>query len=337
MTIVYLGIFLIITSIHCYLDVPLEAKMTTVEMILHHGYPAQKFHAYTSDGYILELHRIPFGKNNSFTKCRRNRPVFLQHGLLGSSADWVENLPNESFDKCDELFWKFSWDEMAKFDLDAMFNVVLNETKQNSLYYIGYSQGTLIMFAKLSQDSNFSSKIHKFFALAPIGTVAYVKGLLRLFATRLFYSAKMMKQLFGPESNQFNKSRLVVYIAGEGGTSVMNIIHWIQLVNSQKIQAYNYDSVKENRLHYGRDSPPIYNISSIHVPIYLYWSKNDWLASAADIEKSLLSVLPKKSIRGRNVLKDFNHLDFIWGLRASHEIYHPIISIINKENDTGIV
>ncbi|MCP9262508.1 Lipase [Dirofilaria immitis] len=304
MTIVYLGIFLIITSIHCYLDVPLEAKMTTVEMILHHGYPAQKFHAYTTDGYILELHRIPFGKNNSFTKCRRNRPVFLQHGLLGSSADWVENLPNESFvhinfisrpedgrtkrhsnwdsDKC--------WDEMAKFDLDAMFNVVLNETKQNSLYYIGYSQGTLIMFAKLSQDSNFSSK-----------------------------------------------SRLVVYIAGEGGTSVMNIIHWIQLVNSQKIQAYNYDSVKENRLHYGRDSPPIYNISSIHVPIYLYWSKNDWLASAADIEKSLLSVLPKKSIRGRNVLKDFNHLDFIWGLRASHEIYHPIISIINKENDTGIV
>ena len=36
----------------------------------------------TEDGYILELHRLP-PKNNS------NGPVFLQHGLLGSSADWL--------------------------------------------------------------------------------------------------------------------------------------------------------------------------------------------------------------------------------------------------------
>ncbi|VDK63690.1 unnamed protein product [Onchocerca ochengi] len=267
--VVTIGTFFFITPTHCYLDIPPEAKMTAVEIILYHGYPVQVFHAQTTDGYILELHRIPFGKNNSSTKRKYNRPVFLQHGLLGSSADWVENLPNESF--------------------DAMFNVVLNETKQSSLYYVGFSQGTLIMFAKLSQDPDFSSK-----------------------------------------------SRLVVYIAGEGGTSVMNIIHWIQMVNSGKMQAYNYDSLEENQIHYGQDSPPIYNISSIDVPIYLYWSKNDWLADAADIENSLLSVLPNSSIKGRNQLKDFNHLDFIWGLRVPAEIYHPVISIINKENDRRI-
>ncbi|VDO25378.1 unnamed protein product [Onchocerca flexuosa] len=387
--VVTIGTFLVITPTPCFLDIPPEAKMTTVEIILYHGYPVQVFHAHTIDGYILELHRIPFGKNNSFTKRKYSPPVFLQHGLLGSSADWVENLPNESFGifpmrTSDELFWKFSWDQMAKFDLDAMFDVALNETKQSSLYYVGFSQGTLILFAKLSQDPDFSSKIRKFFALAPIGTVAHVKGLLRLFATKLFPTTKILFisynihiiiiqrffgtkffmansklskilsisicktyffnplcsnvlfQIAGPESNQFNKSRLVVYIAGEGGTSVMNIIHWMQMVNSEKMQAYNYDSVEENQIHYGRDSPPIYNISSINVPIYLYWSKNDWLANAADIENSLLSVLPNSSIKGRNQLKDFNHLDFIWGLRASVEIYHPIISIINKESDRRI-
>ncbi|OZC10709.1 ab-hydrolase associated lipase region [Onchocerca flexuosa] len=336
--VVTIGTFLVITPTPCFLDIPPEAKMTTVEIILYHGYPVQVFHAHTIDGYILELHRIPFGKNNSFTKRKYSPPVFLQHGLLGSSADWVENLPNESFGifpmrTSDELFWKFSWDQMAKFDLDAMFDVALNETKQSSLYYVGFSQGTLILFAKLSQDPDFSSKIRKFFALAPIGTVAHVKGLLRLFATKLFPTTKILFisynihiiiiqrffgtkffmansklskilsisicktyffnplcsnvlfQIAGPESNQFNKSRLVVYIAGEGGTSVMNIIHWMQMVNSEKMQAYNYDSVEENQIHYGRDSPPIYNISSINVPIYLYWSKNDWLANAADIEK----------------------------------------------------
>ncbi|EJW78995.1 hypothetical protein WUBG_10095, partial [Wuchereria bancrofti] len=68
-----------------------------VQIILYHGYPVQVFHAHTSDGYILDLHRIPFGKNG-YSISRKYRPaIFLQHGLLGSSADWVENYPNESF------------------------------------------------------------------------------------------------------------------------------------------------------------------------------------------------------------------------------------------------
>lgn len=48
---------------------------------------------------------------------------------------------------------------MAKFDLDASFDLVLSETKESSLYYVGFSQGTLIMFAKLSQDPKFASKV----------------------------------------------------------------------------------------------------------------------------------------------------------------------------------
>uniref|UniRef100_A0AAF5PUL0 Lipase n=1 Tax=Wuchereria bancrofti TaxID=6293 RepID=A0AAF5PUL0_WUCBA len=367
---IILAIFLITTPYY-YCSIPPEAKMTAVQIILYHGYPVQVFHAHTSDGYILDLHRIPFGKNG-YSISRKYRPaIFLQHGLLGSSADWVENYPNESFEN--DSFWKFSWDEMAKYDLDAMFDVVLKITKQKSLYYVGFSQGTLIMFVKLSQDPNFASKIRKFFALAPVATVANVKGLFRLFATKMFPNAKLIQQFFGnrffalnsklsktisiifceitffnplckdivfqiagPDSGQFNKSRLSVYIGGEGGTSVMNIIHWVQMINSGKLQAYNYESVEENQRHYGSDSPPIYNISSVNVPIYLYWSLNDWLANTLDIEKSLLSILPNKSIKGGKVFKNYNHLDFIWGLRAADEIYRPIISIIHKERSQGI-
>uniref|UniRef100_A0A0R3RFS2 Abhydro_lipase domain-containing protein n=1 Tax=Elaeophora elaphi TaxID=1147741 RepID=A0A0R3RFS2_9BILA len=338
----------------------------SVEIILYHGYPVQVFHARTDDGYILDLHRIPYGCFNN----QKSRPViFLQHGLLGSSADWVENFPNQSFGIfSNELFWEFSWDQMAKYDLDATFDVILSETKEKSLYYVGFSQGTLIMFAKLSQDPKFASKIRKFFALGPVATVANVKGLFRLFATKLFPSSKLMRlffgkkfftlnsklakmiaillcknhflnplcsdvlfQIAGPGSNQFNQSRLLVYIGGEGGTSVMNMIHWMQMVNSGKMQAYNYESVKQNQLHYGRDSPPIHNVSSIDVPIYLYWSKGDWLATAADIQKSLLSVLPNSSIKTSQEFEDYNHLDFIWGLRAPADIYQPIISIIHKD------
>lgn len=50
-------------------------------MIRKAGYPAEAHVVTTEDGYLLTLHRIP-GGNGSV-------PVFLQHGILGSSADWV--------------------------------------------------------------------------------------------------------------------------------------------------------------------------------------------------------------------------------------------------------
>jgi len=51
------------------------------EMIRKAGYPAESHVIMTEDGYLLTLHRIP-GGNNSL-------PVLLQHGFLGSSADWI--------------------------------------------------------------------------------------------------------------------------------------------------------------------------------------------------------------------------------------------------------
>lgn len=42
----------------------------------------------TEDGYILEMHRIPHGRDTHNTP--GEKPViFLMHGLLSSSADWV--------------------------------------------------------------------------------------------------------------------------------------------------------------------------------------------------------------------------------------------------------
>lgn len=43
----------------------------------------------TDDGYILEVHRIPRGKGQSASGGAFGRPVFIQHGFLGSSADWL--------------------------------------------------------------------------------------------------------------------------------------------------------------------------------------------------------------------------------------------------------
>lgn len=58
-----------------------------MEIIQNNGYTAEVHNVITEDGYILELHRIPRNKNGD--KPTRNHPVFLHHGILGSSADFV--------------------------------------------------------------------------------------------------------------------------------------------------------------------------------------------------------------------------------------------------------
>lgn len=48
---------------------------------------------------------------------------------------------------------------MAKYDLPAMIDGVLNATGRQSLYYVAHSQGTLIMFTKLAHDYSFNEKV----------------------------------------------------------------------------------------------------------------------------------------------------------------------------------
>lgn len=67
-------------------------------MIRKAGYPAEAHVTLTEDGYLLTMHRIP-GKPGS-------PAIFLQHGLLGSSADWVVSGKGKSLGtKTQIVFW----------------------------------------------------------------------------------------------------------------------------------------------------------------------------------------------------------------------------------------
>ena len=102
------------------------------------------------------------------------RPVvFLQHGLLGSSADWSTNIPSQSaayvfadsgfdvwmgnvrgnvyslkhrsYSHLYPRYWNFSFDEMATIDVPTMVRKALAVSRQKSLYYVGHSQGKPIL------------------------------------------------------------------------------------------------------------------------------------------------------------------------------------------------
>ncbi|VDN60868.1 unnamed protein product [Dracunculus medinensis] len=375
--------------------------MTTPEIIAYYGYPVEIYSVTTEDGYILELHRIPYGKNGTTNDFHANKSViFLQHGFIGSSAVWVTNLPDQSagflfadagydiwmgnargntysanhtlYTKKDREFWEFTWNEISEIDLSTMIDFVLNKTNLKSLYYVGYSEGTLTMFVKLVTDQSFAKKIKKFFALGPIGTLTNIKGLIKIAAenfmrplrilvsiggefmpnTSLFsrmskafcsihsitaHCQDVMFQITGPDTSQMNQTRIPVYMTHlPAGTSIANLHHWAQMVNSHKVQMYDLGSRRKNQRRYGSDFPPVHNLSFVNVPVYLYWSDTDWLADKQDIQEGLLDVIPEEYLMENNEIQNFNHFDFIWGIHAVKEIYQPILRIIDNDQKKSL-
>uniref|UniRef100_A0A914WZT1 Lipase n=1 Tax=Plectus sambesii TaxID=2011161 RepID=A0A914WZT1_9BILA len=374
-----------------------EEHMSVPEIITYWGYPSQTVPVTTQDGYILQVHRIPYGKSGPGSG---KRPVvFMQHGLEGQSSNWVTNLPSESaafifadagydvwlgnmrgntygmghttLDPKGHQFWQFSWDEMAKYDLEAMIDTVLKLTGQPSLYYIGHSQGTLTMFSKLATDQTFAPKIKKFFALAPVGTVGHIKGAFYYIAEYLGSTIELLAHVFGedqflpsgtimdtlaaffcgifhhsnplcnnilfliagPDSKQLNATRLPVYLGHcPAGTSTQNVVHWVQMVKSNRQQMYDYGSSAANQQHYGNPVPPLYDVSQIRAPVYLYHSDYDWLADSTDVNNHLVPNIKPEYLKGNTQLFEFNHMDFIWGLRAPAEVYQPILTIIDDDS-----
>ena len=64
-------------------------------MISDYGYPVEVHEYTTEDGYINTLHRIPRAAAAE-GEAAAERAVFVQHGLLGTSADFVMGAPHKS-------------------------------------------------------------------------------------------------------------------------------------------------------------------------------------------------------------------------------------------------
>ncbi|PZC84164.1 hypothetical protein B5X24_HaOG200551 [Helicoverpa armigera] len=180
-----------------------DARLDVPDLIRKYRYPVEVHSVTTEDGYILEMHRIPHGRDANNVPNQKKPVVLIMHGMLTSSADYVLMGPGsalgyllaeEGFDvwlgnargnyysrkhvrlNPDALlstaFWRFSWDEIGNKDLPAMIDYALEVTGQEKLHYIGHSQGTTSFFVFGSMRPDYNDKIISMHALAPVAYMA---------------------------------------------------------------------------------------------------------------------------------------------------------------------
>lgn len=366
-------------------------NLTTPELIAAFGYPVEIHHVTTEDGYILELHRIPHGISGP----SGNRPVaYLEHCLLCSSSDYIMNDPGEALayvladagydvwlsnmrgntysrnhttlapDEFD--FWKFSWDEMAIYDVPVSIDYVLGVTGADGVYYVGWSMGTTVFWAMMSELPEYNAKIKAMAGLAPVAfvnnaigplmelapytddieTIADILGIGEFLPSNelMDYLAEtycdmnstyhevcynILFLIGGPDADELDEKYLPVIIAHTpAGASVHTIAHYGQLINTGEFSKYDYGAIG-NMKHYGQAKPPPYNLSKVTAPVGLFWGNTDWLADPRDVAR-LAADLPNVVLNYNVPKEEFNHLDFGWAIHAYEYVYAEVLDFFSN-------
>ncbi|EFA01613.1 Lipase 3-like Protein [Tribolium castaneum] len=267
----------------------------------------------------------------------------------------------------DSQFWNFSWHQIGLIDLPTMIDYVLEVTNQTELYYIGHSQGTTTFYVMTSMLPEYNAKIKAQFSLAPIAymnhmtspllhIIAFWTGpldlLLQLIGINEFLPSNEFMALVGDilcgddDITQILCSNVLFAICGfspsemnatilpalmghtPAGASVMQIIHYGQEVISGGFRQYDFGL--GNWDHYHSWTPPLYDLSQITTPVYLFYSHNDWLAAEQDVLRLCKGL--GNACAGKFIVSDngFNHLDYMFGIHAPEYVYNRVISLMAR-------
>lgn len=275
-----------------------------------------------------------------------------------------------SFNSSDDYWKAVDMDRMAQFDVPAFIAFALNLTGAEALSaYVGHSQGGMQGFAAFSTlHPAVARKVKLFVGLAPAVYVNattssvfkkagddYVFTLLKDLGTRrVFFTDTVLAdvgklcEVLGPDCwkgledifghtnlSNFNVSlwpRMTQY--DPAGTSVFNMIHWMQWVRHGLFQMHNYGDA-ENQQRYGRPTAPMYHLDRMtHPPTVIYHGTTDALVPPAGIARVIAEV-PRGVIRHIELLQDYAHMDFVWGLDAADRVYRSLIKYVDNA-DRGL-
>lgn len=207
---------------------------------------------------------------------------------------------------------------MADYDLPAGFKYIYAATGKK-IHYVGHSQGSIQMHVALSKNNPIvESLMDKYFAFGPVGYVNHItsplfklldhSALLKFYEIRHIYEfmpsfgwftteagvifcgefgkicADLMAGVMDANPSLDNYERYDVLVGHDpAGTSVHNMKHWKQMLDSGRFQAFDWGTAALNQKHYNQTTPPVWNFKNIRVKMRFFGGTSDELADVTDL------------------------------------------------------
>ena len=78
-----------------------------------------------------------------------------------------------------------------------------------------------------------------------------------------------------------------IYKKCSAGTSLQNMIHYAQMVQSAELQKYDFKNDETNSNRYMSPTPPKIDLTKIRTPVIVYYGTEDDLSTVDDVEWTL--------------------------------------------------
>ncbi|KAL1430840.1 hypothetical protein MTO96_014701 [Rhipicephalus appendiculatus] len=315
-----------------------DPDITDIEtLVTRKGYPFERHSVVTDDGYVIEMHRIPWG-----------RAGFV---LADQEYDvWIGNVRGNTYGKGhiklkvrSQAFWNFSFHEHGVLDLPAQIDYVLRSTERQDVPYVK-AFAALAPFNKLSHMdiallTAFTPYVEKYM------TSGHEALLMEVFQRGAFYMpwastfcalpTRAFCSLIADKvgylgSKYMNETRLPVYLHFlPGGTSSKNIVHFAQLVTSARSQKFDYGP-RRNMLIYGQRVPAEYRLSNVRTDVGIFWSRGDHVITPLNVQELIRELGPR--VKLDHFIKDpyYTHAHFLISLNNADVLFGRLLAFLER-------
>ena len=257
----------------------------------------------------------------------------------------------------DKAFWDFSFDTMAYYDIPAVLDYIIANTKHPKVNILGHSQGTMISWAFLtSHEDRVKGKIRSLAAWAPVAQMQHSTSLVTWFTkipyikqiTDLLYIYNLFPRnylesqvqrllckyvavmcvdlidIFADESDYYDKEKMPYFLGhAPNGISVKNALHVFMIYTQKVFGPYPTNG----------DQITPYNFQGIikDIPVALFAGTNDNMADPTDVKWL------KEQLSEAGVLNEYHeygdgHLSFLIPKVTRDQHIFDTLAFYNKFN-----